>query len=143
MVSKDAQAVFKRVKEDINQVDPDQRDVLLSLLKEYFLDNNKKNEIIFLFSPDIDSNQFSAQNNFSDPFPGIEKTPGVCGGSACIIRTRIPVWTLVLSKNLGMNDDQLLENYPSLRRQDLFSAWNYYRANKEEIDSEIAENEVD
>ncbi len=27
-------------------------------------------------------------------FPGIEKTPGVCGGSACIAGTRIPVWGL-------------------------------------------------
>ena len=30
----------------------------------------------------------------SDAWPGIEKTPGVCGGAACIVRTRIPVWVL-------------------------------------------------
>ena len=30
-------------------------------------------------------------NNIS----GIESQKGVCGGSACIIRTRIPVWVLV------------------------------------------------
>ncbi len=73
-------------------------------------------------------------------FPGIEKTPGVCGGSACIIRTRIPVWTLVSFRNLGLSDEQLLENYPSLRHQDLINAWNYYLTNKEEIDSDILEN---
>ena len=75
-----------------------------------------------------------------DTFPGIEKTPGVCGGSACIIRTRIPVWSLVAFKKLGLSDDGLLENYPSLRRQDLINAWNYYLASSEEIDREIREN---
>ncbi|MBC8161283.1 MAG: hypothetical protein H7Z42_08690 [Roseiflexaceae bacterium] len=27
-------------------------------------------------------------------WPGIEKTAGVQGGDACIVRTRIPIWTL-------------------------------------------------
>ncbi|MEK7255198.1 MAG: DUF433 domain-containing protein [Bacteroidota bacterium] len=74
-------------------------------------------------------------------FPGIEKTPGVCGGSACIIRTRIPVWLLVSCKKLGFTDEELLEDYPSLRRQDLRNAWVYYEANKEEIEQDIRENE--
>ena len=26
--------------------------------------------------------------------PGIESRPGVCGGEACVVRTRIPVWLL-------------------------------------------------
>ena len=34
-------------------------------------------------------------------FPGIENTPGVCGGSACIIRTRIPVWSIVEFMQMG------------------------------------------
>lgn len=76
-----------------------------------------------------------------DTFPGIEKTPGVCGGSACIIRTRIPVWSLVASKKLGFSDLQLLENYPSLRQQDLDNAWNYYLIHEHEIDTEIIEND--
>lgn len=73
-------------------------------------------------------------------FPGIKKTPGVCGGSACIIRTRIPVWTLVSYRNAGVGDAELLENFPTLRPQDLLNAWNYYRTYQEEIDREIAEN---
>lgn len=32
---------------------------------------------------------------------GIEKTAGVCSGSACIVRTRIPVWLLVEARNAG------------------------------------------
>ncbi|MGE0823138.1 MAG: DUF433 domain-containing protein [Candidatus Binatia bacterium] len=30
--------------------------------------------------------------DLGDAFPGIESTPGVCGGDPCIVRTRIPVW---------------------------------------------------
>jgi uncharacterized protein (DUF433 family) len=72
---------------------------------------------------------------------GIEKTKGVCGGSACIIRTRIPVWTLVSLKNDGASDAVLLDAYPSLRQYDLNNAWAYYESNPKEIDSDIQEND--
>ena len=39
--------------------------------------------------------------DLGDAFPGIESTPGVCGGEPCIVRTRIPVWVLVHAKQLG------------------------------------------
>ena len=78
---------------------------------------------------------------FSSTFPGIEKTPGVCGGVACIIRTRIPVRTLVAFKKMGLSDQTLLANYPTLRQQDLSNAWAYYLAHPEEIELEILENE--
>jgi uncharacterized protein (DUF433 family) len=78
--------------------------------------------------------------DIASSFPGIEKTTGVCGGSACIIRTRIPVWTLVTFKNMGTTDTQLLDAYPTLRQQDLNNAWAYYDANKAEIDLDIKEN---
>jgi uncharacterized protein (DUF433 family) len=74
------------------------------------------------------------------PLLGVEKTTGVCGGSACIIRTRIPVWTLVSFKKLGVQDVSLLTAYPTLRQQDLNNAWAYYEANKPEIDFDIKEN---
>jgi uncharacterized protein (DUF433 family) len=75
-------------------------------------------------------------------FTGIEKTSGVCGGDACIAGSRIPVWSLVNSKQLGMSDGQILDAYPTLSREDLHHAWNYYRANKAEIDELIMENEA-
>src|SRR5580704_7735896 len=31
----------------------------------------------------------------------IEKTPGVCGGAARVVGTRIPVWQLVEARSLG------------------------------------------
>ncbi|MBK7873179.1 MAG: DUF433 domain-containing protein [Saprospiraceae bacterium] len=82
------------------------------------------------------------QDDASYRFPGIEKTLGVCGGSACIVRTRIPVWLLVEAQQAGATEADLLQSYPSLRAEDLLNAWAYYRANKEEIESEILENEA-
>ena len=73
--------------------------------------------------------------------PGTEKTADVCGGSACIVRTRIPVWLLVEARNAGASEAHLLSSFPSLRAEDLINAWAYYRSNKAEIDTEIVENE--
>lgn len=72
---------------------------------------------------------------------GIESTPGVCGGSACIAGTRIPVWILEGFRRDGMSEDELLESYPTLRRKDLSNAWAYVALHKEEIDRDIRENE--
>ncbi|MDX1941339.1 MAG: DUF433 domain-containing protein [Saprospiraceae bacterium] len=82
------------------------------------------------------------QDDASYRFPGIEKTEGVCGGSACIVRTRIPVWLLVEAQQAGATEADLLQSYPSLRAEDLLNAWTYYRSNKEEIESEILQNEA-
>jgi uncharacterized protein (DUF433 family) len=81
--------------------------------------------------------------NLGETYPGIEKTPNVCGGSACVIRTRIPIWTLVTLKKAKVTDINLLKAYPTLRQQDLLNAWSYYKANKKEIDQDIKENNDD
>lgn len=85
---------------------------------------------------------YKISKQLGETYPGIEKTHNVCGGSPCIIRTRIPVWTLISFKKAGINDIGLLEAYPTLRQQDLINAWAYYKANKKEIDAEIKENEA-
>ncbi|BDA65869.1 hypothetical protein CAL7716_000350 [Calothrix sp. PCC 7716] len=72
---------------------------------------------------------------------GIEKTPGVCGGDACISGTRIPVWVLVNARNLGISEAQLLKDYPTLSATDLINAWVYASINSEEIETAIRENE--
>jgi len=38
--------------------------------------------------------------------PNIVKTPKVCGGEACFVRTRIPVWTLVRARQLGVSESR-------------------------------------
>ncbi len=79
--------------------------------------------------------------DLGEAFPGIESTPNVCGGSARIVRTRIPVWVLEQAKRLGTTEAELLTAYPTLRAEDLTNAWAYVRSHREEIDREIQENE--
>ena len=74
-------------------------------------------------------------------WPGIEKTPGVQGGDACIVRTRIPVWTLETYRRLGWDDERLLANFPALRPADLTYAWLYVSGNQREIEQAIREQE--
>ena len=80
--------------------------------------------------------------DLDDTHPGIESRPGVVGGSACIIRTRIPVWLLEQARRLGSSEADLLTAYPSLRAEDLVNAWAYARIHRDEIDREIEENET-
>jgi uncharacterized protein (DUF433 family) len=80
--------------------------------------------------------------DLGDAFPGIESTPGVCGGEPCIVRTRIPVWVLVQAKRLGTSEAELLRSYPVLRAEDLANAWAYARAHREEIEQQILTNET-
>lgn len=72
---------------------------------------------------------------------GIEKTWNVCGGDACVARTRVPVWVLELARRLGSSDRDLLADYPSLTTEDLKAAWVYVKAHRREIDQAIQENE--
>jgi uncharacterized protein (DUF433 family) len=73
--------------------------------------------------------------------PGIECTPGVIGGEACIAGTRIPVWLLVRARQLGSSDVDIIRAYPTLQATNLFNAWTYYLAHETEIDQQIVENE--
>ncbi|NER97047.1 MAG: DUF433 domain-containing protein [Symploca sp. SIO1B1] len=73
--------------------------------------------------------------------PGITKTPGVCGGDACITNTRIPVWLLVSLSRQGSNDAELLKFYPHLSAADLVNVWAYAEAHPEEIETALREQE--
>jgi len=75
--------------------------------------------------------------------PLVRKTPGVCGGAACIRDTRIMVWLLVDLKRQGALQNEILEGYPSLTAHDLAAAWEYERLYPEEINQEIANQEKD
>jgi uncharacterized protein (DUF433 family) len=72
----------------------------------------------------------------------IQKTPGVCGGAACIRNTRITVWGLVERRQLGASDEQLLDQVQGLTRDDVNLAWEYAAAHPEEIEQAIRENEA-
>jgi uncharacterized protein (DUF433 family)/DNA-binding XRE family transcriptional regulator len=72
----------------------------------------------------------------------IEKTPDILGGSARIMRTRIAVWAIENYRRLGWTEEEILQNYPTLRPVDLQAAWRYVKSNRTEINREIDENEI-
>jgi uncharacterized protein (DUF433 family) len=72
--------------------------------------------------------------------PGIFRTPGVCGGEACVRAMRLPVWLLEEGRRRGATDDLLLAAHPGLTRQDLAQAWDYVANHRAEIDRLLREN---
>jgi len=72
---------------------------------------------------------------------GITKTPGVCGGDACIAKTRIPVWLMVSYRRQCSSDAELLDFYPHLSAADLVNVWAYADAHPTEIEEAIRKNE--
>jgi uncharacterized protein (DUF433 family) len=72
----------------------------------------------------------------------IQRTPGVCGGDACIRRTRISVWLLVEERRQGRSEANILDAHPNLTGDDLAAAWADAADHREEIDRAIRENEV-
>lgn len=79
--------------------------------------------------------------DLGDAFPGIESNPDICGGDACIVRTRIPVWLLEDLRRQGLGEAEMLRSYPTLRAQDLANAWAYVRSHRDEIDRQMREHE--
>ncbi len=75
--------------------------------------------------------------------PGIFSTPGVRGGDPCVSCTRIAVWVLEAYRRFGLDDDALLDSYPTLRRDDLANAWAYVADHSDEIDRRIREEDED
>ena len=53
--------------------------------------------------------------DLGDSFAGIESTPNVCGGSACIVRTRIPVWILENARRQSVTESELLQANQHIR----------------------------
>ncbi|MBI3278717.1 MAG: DUF433 domain-containing protein, partial [Acidobacteria bacterium] len=66
----------------------------------------------------------------------------VCGGEPCMVRTRIPVRLLEQARRLGVSEQELPAAYPSLRAEDLVSAWAYARSHAAGIEAQIRENEA-
>ena len=70
----------------------------------------------------------------------ITRTPGVCGGEACIRNTRHTVSGLVEWRRMGLTDTRILEHHPDLTPADLEAAWDYYAKHRQEIDQAIQDN---
>ena len=79
--------------------------------------------------------------DLSGASPGIDSIPNVCGGDACIVRMRTPVWLLEHARRLGSTEQDLPAAYPTLRAGHLVNAWRYTRSHPAEIGALILENE--
>ena len=73
----------------------------------------------------------------------VQSRANVCGGAACIRDTRITVWGLAASRQLGLDDAEIMRRIHGLTPADLIVAWTYCDEHAEEIDLAIRENEGD
>ncbi len=62
----------------------------------------------------------------------ISVDPRICHGQACIKDTRIPVHQILHMLANGDTIDELLEDYPSLNREDILACLDYAAALAEE-----------
>lgn len=58
--------------------------------------------------------------------------PNICNGQACIKGTRIPVYQVIGMLANGDTIEELLEEYPSLERDDVLACLNYAASLTEE-----------
>lgn len=68
----------------------------------------------------------------------ITKTPGICGGKACIAGHRIRVMDIVgMHDQAGLSPEEIVTELPSITLADVFAALAYYFDHREEIESEF------
>jgi len=65
-----------------------------------------------------ESERYDLLQDLSGTVPSIVKTPGVCGGEACFLRTRVPVWSVIRARELGVSEADILNSYPTLTAED-------------------------
>lgn len=68
----------------------------------------------------------------------INKTPGVCGGKACIAGHRIRVMDIVLwHETRGYSPDEIVEIFPGITLADVHAALAYYFDHRQEIEADF------
>jgi len=68
----------------------------------------------------------------------ISKTPGICGGKACIAGHRIRVMDIVaMHEYAGMTPDEIADQYPSITLADIHAALAYYFDHRVDIETEF------
>ena len=72
----------------------------------------------------------------------IEKTPGVCGGRACIAGHRIRVLDIVVwHEKRGYSPEEIVEMFPGINLADVYAALTYYFDNRQEIEDEFRKSD--
>jgi uncharacterized protein (DUF433 family) len=71
----------------------------------------------------------------------ITKTPGVCGGRACIAGHRIRVMDIVVwHEQRGMSPGEIAQQYPTITLADVYAALAYYHDHRDEIEADFADS---
>jgi uncharacterized protein (DUF433 family) len=70
-----------------------------------------------------------------ESYPHVVIVPGVAAAIPVIEGSRIPVSTLVRAHRLGVDFDEILVQYPTVRPEDLHGAFVYYFDHKPQIDA--------
>ncbi len=72
----------------------------------------------------------------------ITKTPGVCGGRACIAGHRIRVMDVVVwNEKRGMSPEEIVSQFPGITLADVHAALAYYFDNRAEIEADLRSDE--
>lgn len=72
----------------------------------------------------------------------ITKTPGVCGGRACIAGHRIRVMDIVVWHEMrGMPAKEIAAEYPGISLADIHAALTYYFDNRAEIEEDFRQDD--
>lgn len=67
----------------------------------------------------------------------IAKTPGVCGGKACIAGHRIRVMDVAIYHDIGRSPTEIVETFPSITLADVHAAIAYYLDHRDEIAEDL------
>jgi uncharacterized protein (DUF433 family) len=74
--------------------------------------------------------------------PHITKTPGICGGRACIAGHRIRVMDIVVwHEKRGYSPDEIVDMFPGITLADVYAALTYYLDNRQEIEEEFKKSD--
>ena len=73
----------------------------------------------------------------------IAKTPGVCGGKACIAGHRIRVMDVVIyHEHQGLSPEEIVAIFPTITLADVYAAVAYYLDHRDEIAAEFEREEL-
>ena len=72
----------------------------------------------------------------------VTKTPGICGGRACIAGHRVRVQDIVTwHEKRGYCPDEIVNMFPGITLADVYAALTYYFDNREEIEDEFRKSD--
>ena len=73
----------------------------------------------------------------------ITSSPGKCGGRPRIAGTAVSVRSIAGWYKLGMNPEEIADQYGHVSLAQVYAALAYYHANRDQIDAELADEDAE